>query len=367
MASFVYNSTDELPEYFSSPIIGRKAVASPGGDSVKILEWPADAFKGITASASSTEPAISLTLPALAARPVPKLRLTFVPLLMPTPQSPNVLNTIFNHFGIPKEFVYEHQRAVTHSFGWQKEDDSTYEDPRHFHPRGTQRKTEEGTWLRSGIFFRWKQRGYAPNEDDKVDMVIISTHASMQRSFERLVPNPGWGQALQDPFCLLITVLDDLFRQVDTTIWKVLIVLRSVENVGHPLISSFAGKADATQTVLGSAETGAIGASFDFIAMYNIAKHIIHLKESSSAAYLTACEISEAHRQLMMQPERTDGARRVMEGVQALIQHKLTLLEGCKVRVESLDNRTQNMTNLVSNACLGLQNSHLDACHLEAY
>ncbi|KAL8810718.1 MAG: hypothetical protein Q9223_007698, partial [Gallowayella weberi] len=264
MASFVYNSTDALPEYFSSPIIGRKAVASPGGDPVKILEWPAD---GIVASEPSTEPSISLTLPALAARPIPKLRIT------------------------------------------------------------------------------WKQGRYALNEDGKVDMVIFSTHSSMQRSFEKLVPNPGWGQALQDPFCLLITVLDDLFRQVDTTIWKVLIVLRSVENVGHSLASHIAGKAYAIQTVLGSAETGAIGASFDFIAMYNIAKHIIHLKESSSAAYLTACEISEAHRQLMIQPERTDRAR-VMEGVQALIQHKLTLLEGCKVRVESLDNRTQNMTNL---------------------
>ncbi|KAL8799479.1 MAG: hypothetical protein Q9200_007526 [Gallowayella weberi] len=187
-------------------------------------------------------------------------------------------------------------------------------------------------------------------------MVIFSTHSSMQRSFEKLVPNPGWGQALQDPFCLLITVLDDLFRQVDTTIWKVLIVLRSVENVGHSLASHIAGKAYAIQTVLGSAETGAIGASFDFIAMYNIAKHIIHLKESSSAAYLTACEISEAHRQLMIQPERTDRAR-VMEGVQALIQHKLTLLEGCKVRVESLDNRTQNMTNLAFNT-VNQQDSH---------
>lgn len=81
--------------------------------------------------------------------------------------------------------------------------------------------------------------------------------------------------------------------------------------------------------------------------MYNIAKHIIHLNESSTAAYLTACEMSEAHRQLMSRTERANHIR-AMEGVQQSIQHKLTLLEGCKVRVESLDKRTQNMTNLVS-------------------
>lgn len=65
-------------------------------------------------------------------------------------------------------------------------------------------------------------------------MVIFSSNHSLQRSFENLVPHPDWNQALQDPFCLLVTVLDDLFRQVDTTIWKVLIVLRSVEHVGFP-------------------------------------------------------------------------------------------------------------------------------------
>ena len=77
--------------------------------------------------------------------------------------------------------------------------------------------------------------------------------------------------------------------------------------------------------------------------MYNIAKHVIHLKESSSAAYLAACEVSEAHRHLMVQLDKT----RTVEGVQALIKHKLTLLDACKLQVQSLDSRAQNMTNLV--------------------
>lgn len=82
--------------------------------------------------------------------------------------------------------------------------------------------------------------------------------------------------------------------------------------------------------------------------MYNIAKHVIHLKESSSAAYLAAYEVSEAHRRLMFEPRQLR-RRTIVEGVQALIQHKLTLLEGCKLRIQSLDSRAQNMTNLVRN------------------
>ncbi|KAI4246390.1 MAG: hypothetical protein L6R42_009930, partial [Xanthoria sp. 1 TBL-2021] len=109
---------------------------------------------------------------------------------------------------------------------------------------------------------------------------------------------------------------------------------------------STSDKTDSIQRVLGNARTGATGASFNFVAMYNIAKHVLHLKESSSAAYLVACKVAEAHRSLMLEAKQNKG-KEMGEGVQALIQHKLTLLESCKLQIQSLDSRAQNMTNLV--------------------
>ncbi len=43
----------------------------------------------------------------------------------------------------------------------------------------------------------------------------------------------NWRQALEDPFCLLVVVLDDLFGQVSESMWIVHGVLQSVEHVGH--------------------------------------------------------------------------------------------------------------------------------------
>ena len=87
--------------------------------------------------------------------------------------------------------------------------------------------------------------------------------------------------------------------------------------------------------------------------MYNIAKHVIHVKESSNAAFLAASKIAEAHRILMLESKHRS-VQKTSEGVQALIQHKLTLLECYKLQAQSLDTRAQNMTNLVRHSQRGL-------------
>ena len=86
---------------------------------------------------------------------------------------------------------------------------------------------------------------------------------------------------------------------------------------------------------------------FDFVGIYNIAKHITYLKESSSAVYSTANRIADQHYELLAHPQRAHTSE-LMRGVQSLLQHKLSLLEGCTLRVQSLESRAQNVTNLVS-------------------
>ncbi|CAO1601059.1 hypothetical protein XANCAGTX0491_004725 [Xanthoria calcicola] len=267
---------------------------------------------------------------------------------------------------IPSEFLAERIHSVTHSFGWHQEDDFSHVFWLHTlcknlelvqgtdgklaiqDPRGSQPSQEgDGTWKRSGIFLRWKQSTVGNGDASEVDMIIFSPTLSLQKNLESLVKRPHWRQALEDPFCLLVVVLDNLFRQVDEAIAKVHNVLRAVEHVRHSCAGT-PDKANTSQRVLESSANGATGAMFNFVAMYNIAKHVIHLKESSSAAYLAACEVAAAHRSLTLPPKQLK--RKAMgEAVQNLIQHKLTLLEGCKLRVQSLDSRAQNMTNLAFN------------------
>lgn len=104
------------------------------------------------------------------------------------------------------------------------------QDPRGFQPS----PEEDGTWQRSGIFLRWKQGVVGGDEAGEVDMIIFSPTISLQRNLEGLVKRHNWRQTLEDPFCLFVVVLDNLFRQVDAAIAKVHNVLRSVEHVGHP-------------------------------------------------------------------------------------------------------------------------------------
>ncbi|KAL8790890.1 MAG: hypothetical protein Q9213_000315 [Squamulea squamosa] len=261
------------------------------------------------------------------------------PLDTPTPQNCNALQALFSHLGIPSEFIAERIHQVTHSFGQYQEKNSDHElaqgvdgKPSIQDPPGSQPSQEEDdTWLKSGVFLRWKQSTNDKDDASEVDMIIFNPTVSLQKNLESLVKHPDWRQALEDPYCLLVVVLDSLFKQVDAAICKVHTVLRSVEH-----------------SVLEKAGSGTTRVSFNFVAMYNIAKHVIHVHKSSSAAHLSACEVLEAHRQLMLLPDQLERSK-VMSGVHGLIQHKVTLLEGCKLRAQSLDSRAQNMTSLAFN------------------
>ena len=49
----------------------------------------------------------------------------------------------------------------------------------------------------------------------------------------------------------------------------------------------------------------------------------------------------------MAQPHRARSSD-LMRGVHGLLQHKVILLEGCRLRVQSMESRAQNTINLVS-------------------
>lgn len=90
---------------------------------------------------------------------------------------------------------------------------------------------EDGTWRRSAVFLRWKRSVDTITDDSVLELLIFSPSPSLQHNLEALLPRSDWDQALRDPFGLLVIVLDDLFRQLDAAMHKVLHILRDVERV----------------------------------------------------------------------------------------------------------------------------------------
>ena len=98
-------------------------------------------------------------------------------------------------------------------------------------PRGRYMSQYDGTWARSGYFLRWKRRSEVDPDHGIVDFVIFSPSQSLRCNLESLLTRSDYEQATYDPFCLLVVVLDHMFRQVDSAIWDVNKVFSEVERV----------------------------------------------------------------------------------------------------------------------------------------
>ncbi|KAL8869510.1 MAG: hypothetical protein Q9174_004222, partial [Haloplaca sp. 1 TL-2023] len=274
---------------------------------------------------------------------------SLAPLDRPSADTYHGLRALCSHFKIPSEFTAERSRSVTHSFGWHVENEST--DVYWLHSlckrisiiqnadqkylivdardvQGVGSNQDNGTWRRSGVFLRWRHSSPTREYAGAVEMIIFSPSELLQRNLEALIPRSEWEQAIKDPFCLLVPVLDDLVDQVNTATFKVLRVLRMIE-----------------RTVLTSAASREKAPVFDFVSMHHIGKHMTHLKESSDAAYQMAVRVLDHHHRIMERPENSN-VLKLMEDVHALLQHKRTLLESCQLQTQSMDSRIQNMTNL---------------------
>ena len=95
---------------------------------------------------------------------------------------------------------------------------------------------EDGTWLRSAYFLRWKKPPNTNMTDGQVDFVLFSATRALRADFEMLRDRQDWEDVLIDPLCLLTFVLHDLFRQINEAITKVRLAFRPVEHVSMAAI-----------------------------------------------------------------------------------------------------------------------------------
>lgn len=65
-----------------------------------------------------------------------------------------------------------------------------------------------------------------------VEFVIFSPSQSLRYNLESLLTRSDYEQATCDPFCLLVVVLEHMFRQMDSAIRDVNKVFSEFERVG---------------------------------------------------------------------------------------------------------------------------------------
>lgn len=86
----------------------------------------------------------------------------------------------------------------------------------------------------------------------------------------------------------------------------------------------------------------------DFVGLHNMAKHIIYLKEGADAASLTTSHLQAFHQELLKQLPQGSDALPIMHLASQMLAQKAVQFEVWKLRMTSLEQRMQNIINLVS-------------------
>ena len=79
-----------------------------------------------------------------------------------------------------------------------------------------------------------------------------------------------------------------------------------------------------------------------------MAKHIIHLREGSDAAAMTMGHLQKSHQELLKQPPQDQDAMPTMRLTSQMLAQKAVQFEVWKLRVTSMEQRMQNIINLVT-------------------
>ena len=211
---------------------------------------------------------------------------------------------------------------------------------------GSKKQHSQGnqSWLRCGVFLKQQNSSASFPSTSSVTLVIFSASGRLQRVFASLQDHPGWQDVLEDPFGLFSIILEEFYLGLDESIDKVRQVLGFIERVR---LSAQVNSSKLTiQDALDLAGKATDRAQYDFVGAHNVAKHIQFLKESSSAVLAIAKRLGEHHRTRIEQC-KVESKRENMRAVHELLLHKLTLTEGCMLRVTGMESRIQNVINLV--------------------
>jgi Mg2+ and Co2+ transporter CorA len=329
---------------------------------LSILEWTRGAPVG---QSYDIQQASDLT--SLPARP---LRIILAPLDLPDNSSGIGFPTIFRHYSVPSSFLSERIQSVAHSFGTRAGLDGSESAWFHFlcknittarslsntehveikdYIRFNEKDQSQAdySWIRAGFYLKidpppvkadattQQVNSSEPTEKNAKDtgsatLICFGASDALVNRFKRLLKHPDWNDAVEDPYILFDIILDELYLQVDGIAWTLQEVFSGTER-------RIFDRASAPEHAAGR---------IDFVGLHNIAKHIVHLRESSDAILHTVRAISKDHASRSLAAKNLSP---VIQAVECALHYRTGVFNSTYMRITSMEKRAQNLIQLSFN------------------
>jgi hypothetical protein len=102
-------------------------------------------------------------------------------------------------------------------------------------PTAARLSQADGTWIKSGFFLTWGPE--KSSNEICTTLICFGAHTDLKERFEYLAYHSSWLDAVQCPFNLFVILLEQLFLTLDSKIWDLSDVFRTMEGVGGQLPS----------------------------------------------------------------------------------------------------------------------------------
>ena len=103
------------------------------------------------------------------------------------------------------------------------------------HPHQSHLSQSDYGWNRAGFFLTWKQALDLPALTETT-LLCFGAPSSLMERFKCMRLSENWKKNLQDPYSVLVVVLNDLFLQIDNILWSLSSVYRLQESVSQTLL-----------------------------------------------------------------------------------------------------------------------------------
>ncbi|KAF2250648.1 hypothetical protein BU26DRAFT_480932 [Trematosphaeria pertusa] len=300
---------------------------------------------------------------------------------IPHPEYANGLVELFKSCNVPSAFIAESFHNVSQSFGTQNDETGVYvwfhflskdikaqnvdgqlaivNRPKHERaPEESDEACEEDSeeivdtagvpepqlnqanyhWTKTGVVLRIKESRKSPStkststptsappEDPEVTLLCFGSPNALILRFERLAKMACYKDILDDPYMLLVIVVEEMHKLLDAAGWSVAWTFGPIET------RTFENAQD---------NPGTAGNELNFAGLHNLAKHTIYLHENCGSALATLEDLRGFHKTTLAVPRNSS-----QQATRRALRYRRTLFQSTQRRLASLDQRMANMIEL---------------------
>ncbi|KAH6855201.1 hypothetical protein B0I37DRAFT_50372 [Chaetomium sp. MPI-CAGE-AT-0009] len=260
-----------------------------------------------------------------------RIRIIFAPLDELLGDLAPGITALCRALSIPPEFLTERLLGVCHSFGT-RTDERGFAAWFHYLCKAVEPALAAGhRWYKSAFFLRKDQHG-------NVSLVLFCPTPGVRERLDQFIEARSWHDVEAEPLALFDLILDGLFREVDTTVWKLLDEISGLERRVVHATNARGGTQRATETV-------------NFAELHSWATHLIHLGEAVESCILVVdgCLRSIGKKHF----GGNSGTEIVIldphEQAREMFRYRRSLFSSTRLRITSLHKRVDNTTTLAFN------------------